>query len=617
MTTPSLVTSAPQTQTQGLERFLTWLLRANTFFTAVLIISLIDNFSSDGLITTAMVSTAGLIYWGARRLVHQGKVNEAVMLICGVVLSLGLIIALTTVPRALPTIIPLPVIAVAIGLLYMRRALLYRLLILSGGVLLLMPSANKYLSRATPVDNFINEMVILVGPAIVSGLVLFLLWQFKSRMQESLDEAHAANAALIAIQHDLEAQVHESQQLREQDAENTLRLEQSVADYLALVERLAEGKLETRLQAAHEGLLGRLTRGLNSMAERLEASNREEARLRRAELDHTQELERTVQEYLAFVRDVAQGSLHRRLSVQEDGALGQLGAGLNHMVDSLHSVTSQVQGAAANISEAAAKILSATIEQASSANEQSAAMSQTTTSMAEVKAIALQTEQQASQSADESQAALQAARQGAAAVENMVGGMEQIRGQVESIAQTILSLSDQTQAIGTIIQTVNDLADQSNLLALNAAIEAARAGEQGKSFAVVAQHVRELAERSKRATTQVREILGEIQHTANAAVLVTEEGTKGVTAGAALARQAGAMILRITAEVERGVQANVEMAGAAQQQTAGIGQISRAVEAVNRATEHALRSTRLAERTAQDLNALAGSLETAIATYQL
>ena len=72
-----------------------------------------------------------------------------------------------------------------------------------------------------------------------------------------------------------------------------------------------------------------------------------------------------------------------------------------------------------------------------------------------------------------------------------------LRARVESIAQTILALAEQTQAIGAIISTVNELADQSNLLALNAAIEAARAGEQGKSFAVVAQHVRELAERPK------------------------------------------------------------------------------------------------------------------------
>jgi methyl-accepting chemotaxis protein len=164
---------------------------------------------------------------------------------------------------------------------------------------------------------------------------------------------------------------------------------------------------------------------------------------------------------------------------------------------------------------------------------------------------------------------------------------------------------------------VNELADQSNLLALNAAIEAARAGEQGKSFAVVAQHVRELAERSKTATAQVREILSEIQRSTNAAVLVTEEGTKGVEAGGQLAGQAGEVIHRIAAEVENGAQANVQIAAAAQQQTTGMAQIGQAMGSIQQATTQALASTRQAERAAQDLHTLAQSLQQTITVYQL
>jgi len=195
--------------------------------------------------------------------------------------------------------------------------------------------------------------------------------------------------------------------------------------------------------------------------------------------------------------------------------------------------------------------------------------------------------------------------------------MGQIRIRVESIAQTILALAEQTQAISAIITTVNELADQSNLLALNAAIEAARAGEQGKSFAVVAQHVRELAERSKGATGQVKEILGEIQKATHAAVLVTEEGTKGVEVGGQLAGQAGQVIHRIAAEVESGAQASVQIAAAAQQQTSGMVQIGQAMTSIQQATTQALASTRQAERAGQDLHTLAQSLQRAIAVYQL
>ncbi|HET9224297.1 MAG TPA: HAMP domain-containing methyl-accepting chemotaxis protein, partial [Roseiflexaceae bacterium] len=329
-------------------------------------------------------------------------------------------------------------------------------------------------------------------------------------------------------------------------------------------------------------------------------------------------LEEVVRAYSLFAGEVAQGNLTARLSIndQQDD-LSLLGHNLNNMVESLHRMTSQVRQANAAIAAAAAEILAATTQQAASAAEQSAAVTQTTTTVEEVKAIAMQTAQQASQVAQDGQSALQVARKGTGAVEETVDGMQQIRARVESIATTIMSLAEQTQAIGTIITTVSELADQSNLLALNAAIEAARAGEQGRSFAIVAQHVRGLAERSKVATTHVKEILGDIQRATNAAVLVTEEGTKGVEVGSQLAAQAGQVIHRIAGEVDSGAQASVQIAAAATQQTAGMEQIGLAMSSIQQATTQALASTRQAERAAQDLHALSQSLQQAIAVYRL
>jgi methyl-accepting chemotaxis protein len=287
------------------------------------------------------------------------------------------------------------------------------------------------------------------------------------------------------------------------------------------------------------------------------------------------------------------------------------------MVTSLRDITCQVQQGTNAIAAAVAQISAATTEQAASSAQQSAAITQTATAIEQVKVIALQTADQATLVAQGSQAALDVARHSDQTVGETVGSMGQIRAQVASIAQTIHSLSAQTRSISAIITTVSELADQINHLALNAAIETTRSHEQDRDVATLARLVRDLGSQAKQATQQVRAILSEIQSSTKAAVEVSDEGTRRVESGVQLVSATGAMIHQIAAEVERGAQANVQMAAAAQQQTLGMEQIAQAMTSIQQAMTQTLIGTRQTEEVAQGLLDLAQSLQRSIAVYRL
>jgi methyl-accepting chemotaxis protein len=193
-------------------------------------------------------------------------------------------------------------------------------------------------------------------------------------------------------------------------------------------------------------------------------------------------------------------------------------------------------------------------------------------------------------------------------VEEAILGMQRIQEQMESIAGSIVQLSEQGQAIGEIIATVNDLAEQSNLLAVNAAIEATRAGEQGKSFGVVAQEIKSLAEQSRQATSQVRRILGDIQKATNAAVLATEQGNKAVEAGVKQSNETSESIRLLSASINDAAQAATQISVSSQQQMIGMDQIVLAMNNIKEASEQNVAGTKQAELAAHSLHEMGAKL---------
>jgi PAS domain S-box-containing protein len=266
------------------------------------------------------------------------------------------------------------------------------------------------------------------------------------------------------------------------------------------------------------------------------------------------------------------------------------------------------------LSSASAQIRASTAQQAAGAEEQAAAVSQTVATVTEVTQTSQQAAQRARTVGEAVHRNLEIGKAGRRAIEESIAAKHRVQEQMEATAENILELAEKAQAIGEIIAAVNDIAEQTNLLALNAAIEAARAGEQGKGFAVVAAEVKSLADQAKKATVQVRQILGDIQKATNTAVLSTEEVSKGVASAIKLGTQAGETITALTEALADTAQAAAQIVASAGQQATGMAQIDQAMKNIDQVTRQNLAAIRQTEDTAQNLNALGTRLAGLVGT---
>jgi methyl-accepting chemotaxis protein len=329
-------------------------------------------------------------------------------------------------------------------------------------------------------------------------------------------------------------------------------------------------------------------------------------------------LRKSVTGVTGIALQIADGNLRQeKLAIRSSDELGQLGLIFNSMLVGLRENTSQTRAAAESLNAAVAEIVASAKEQAAGTSEQAAAVQETTATMEEINQSGNQISERARQVAAAAEATSTAANQGMDAVQNGSRVMESIQQQAETVAENIVTLSEKTQAVGEIIATVTDIAEQSNLLALNAAIEAAAAGEQGRSFAVVANEIKNLADQAKLATGKVRSILGDIQKGINTSVMLTEEVVKRVDSGRKQTVVVERTIQHMAESLNSSIQAFQQITAATNQQQIGFGQVTQALKNIRQAADQTAISTGQLEKAATNLAGLGQQLNKNVERYRL
>ena len=314
---------------------------------------------------------------------------------------------------------------------------------------------------------------------------------------------------------------------------------------------------------------------------------------------------------------VAEGDLTVEFDDPTKDEIGQLIASFIRMVANLRQTLGKVTDASAAVASASNEISSSTEEMAAGAQEQTSQAGEVASAVEEMTKTIVENSRNAGLTAENARKAREAAEQGGHVVEETVVGMKRIAEVVSKSAETVKLLGKSSDQIGEIIGVIDDIADQTNLLALNAAIEAARAGEQGRGFAVVADEVRKLAERTTKATKEIAGMIKTIQGDTDGAVRSMEEGTREVDNGIQLADRAGTSLRQIVEMIQTLTDMVTRIAAASEEQSSASEQISKNVEAISSVTAQSATGTQQIARAAEDLNRLTENMQTIVGTFIL
>jgi methyl-accepting chemotaxis protein len=324
-----------------------------------------------------------------------------------------------------------------------------------------------------------------------------------------------------------------------------------------------------------------------------------------------------VKKTVDVLESLAKGDLTQQLPLATKDEMGDMARSLNQAITAMHSTVVSIEQNSQALATASEEISSAATQTASGADSQQQQATQVATAMQEMSATVLQVSENSNKAADAARLAANTARDGGQIVEEALASMRSIADSVGNTAKKIEELGKSSKQIGEIVGVINDIADQTNLLALNAAIEAARAGEQGRGFAVVADEVRKLAERTTKATKEIAQMIQNIQAETEHAVETMEQGTKQVEKGVETTSKAGSSLHEIIKSSEQVGEMITHIATAATEQSSATEQVNGNVEQIAKITRESAAGAQQSAKACQELSGLAMDLQALVSKFKV
>jgi|HubBroStandDraft_1064217.scaffolds.fasta_scaffold00370_25 methyl-accepting chemotaxis protein len=300
-----------------------------------------------------------------------------------------------------------------------------------------------------------------------------------------------------------------------------------------------------------------------------------------------------------------------------DDEFGEIAGAFDTFTAAARDIMRRLAANSEQLASATEEMSSGAGQSAETARVQSDQTHQVATAMQEMSATVQQISEHSEKAAGASQNAAQAARRGGQVADETLATMRSIAESTKAVASRITELGKSSEQIGKIIAVIDDIADQTNLLALNAAIEAARAGEQGRGFAVVADEVRKLAERTTKATKEIASMIESIQVETRSAVQAMEKGSREVHVGVEKTTASGAALAEIIRMSEQVGDMVSQIATAAVEQSSASEQINANVSQISSSTHESSATADQMAKACQDLSSLAFDLQVMVSNFKL